>query len=165
MAEDHRVSCSIQLFSANINIEGSNIAFFFVGGIMKEITKLMINEFKLKDLGMDFLGYSLQKNDIYTFHHLIIPNRNNGPYARWNGAILCGKSSHPYLHLIEAKDYDMFCYITSEMIDMNIKGYLDIDNLKRINAVLKRFEKEHETDRSKKGKNLIKEEYRRRVIK
>lgn len=132
---------------------------------MKEITKLMINEFKIEQLGMDFMGFSLQKNDIYTFHHLIIPNRNNGPYERWNGAILCGKSSHPYLHLIEAKDFDMFCYITSEMIDMNVKGYLDIDNLKRINEVLKQFEKEHENDITKKGKKLIKEEYKRRVIK
>ena len=132
---------------------------------MKEITKLMIRQFKIKQLEFDFMGFSLQKNDIYTFHHLIIPNRNNGPRERWNGSILCGKTSHPYLHLIEAKDYDMFCYITSEMIDMNIKGYLDIDNLKRINNILKQFEKEHENDRSKKGKILVKEEYKRRVIK
>ncbi len=130
---------------------------------MKEITKLMINEFKIKQLGYDFMGYCLQKNDIYNFHHLIIPNRNNGPYERWNGAILCGKSSHPYLHLIEAKDYDMFCYITSEMIDMNIKGYLDIENLRQIHQVLQSFEREHCSDRGKKGKILIKEEFTKRV--
>jgi hypothetical protein len=133
------------------------------GDTMKEVTKLMINEFKIKQLGYDFMAYQLQKNDIYTFHHLIIPNRNGGPYARWNGAILCGKTSHPYLHLIEAKDYDMFCYLTSEMIDMNVKGYLDIDNLRRINNLLKQFEREHCGDRSKKGKLLIKEEYTRRI--
>ena len=132
---------------------------------MKQIVKDMIKIYKIDKLGYDFLGYSLQKNDIHTFHHLIIPNRNNGPRTRWNGSILCGKTSHPYLHLIEAKDFDMFCYITSEMIDMNVKGYLDIDNLKRINNILKQFEKEHENDRSKKGKILIKEEYKRRVIK
>ena len=138
---------------------------------MKEITKFMISNFKLKQLGMDFMGFSLQKNDIYTFHHLIIAKRDCRAlqipaegYVRWNGSILCGKTSHPYLHLIEAKDFDMFCYITSEMIDMNIKGYLDIDNLKRISDVLKQFEKEHENDRTKKGKILIKEEYKRRVI-
>ena len=130
---------------------------------MKEITRLMINEFKIKQLGYDFMGYCLQKNDIYNFHHLIIPNRNNGPYERWNGAILCGKSSHPYLHLIEAKDYEMFCYITSEMIDMNIKGYLDIENLRQIHQVLQSFEREHCSDRSKKGKILIKEEFTKRV--
>lgn len=129
----------------------------------KEVTKLMINEFKIKQIGHDFMGYSLQRGDIYTFHHLIIPNRNGGPYARWNGAVLCGKTSHPYLHLIEAKDYDMFCYLTSEMIDMNVKGYLDWENLRRINDILTLFEKEHCSDRNKKGKVLIKEEYTKRV--
>ena len=130
---------------------------------MKEVTKLMINEFKIKELGYDFMGYCLQKNDIYTFHHLIIPNRHGGPYARWNGAILCGKTAHPYLHVIESKDYDMFCHLTSEMIDMNIKGYLDIDNLRRINNLLETFERHYSGCRTSKGKVLIKEEYTRRV--
>ena len=129
---------------------------------MKEVTKLMIRDYKIKELGYDFMGYHLNKGDIYTFHHLIIPNREHGKMERWNGSILCGKSSHPYLHLIEAKDYDMFCYITSEMIDMNIKGYLDIYNLKKIDDILNQFEKEHCGDRNKKGKLLIKEEYTRR---
>ena len=137
---------------------------------MKQIVKDMIKIYKIDKLGYDFLGYSLQKNDIHNFHHLIIAHKDckkiglGEGYLRWNGAILSNQTSHPYLHLIEAKDYDMFCYITSEMIDMNIKGYLDIDNLKRINDVLKQFEKEHENDRSKKGKILVKEEYKRRVI-
>ena len=131
---------------------------------MKEVTKLMIREFKIKELGYDFMGYSLQKGDIYTFHHLIIPARYGGKNEKWNGAILCGKSSHPYLHLIEAKDYDMFCYITSEMIDMNLKGYLDIENIKRINDVLCQFEKEHSEERGKKGKLLIRTEYEHRML-
>ena len=129
---------------------------------MKRITKLMINEFKIKKLGYDFMGYSLQKNDIYTFHHLIIPRRNGGKMERCNGSVLCGETSHPYLHLIEAKDLDMFCGITSEMIDMNIKGYLDIENLRYIDDILCQFEKEHCSDRGKKGKLLIREEYTRR---
>ncbi len=130
---------------------------------MKEITKLMIEEFKLKELGMDFMGFHLNKGDIYTFHHLIVPNRENGPIARWNGSVLCGKSSHPYLHVIENKDVDMFCYITSEMIDMNVKGYLDIENIRNIHDVLNQFEREHCGDRTRKGKILIKEEYTRRM--
>ncbi len=129
---------------------------------MKEVTKLMINEFKIKQIGYDFMGYKLQKGDIYTFHHLIIPNRYGGQYARWNGAILFS-TPHQYLHLIEAKDYDMFCYLTSEMIDMNIKGFLDSSNLRKIDDILTLFEREHCSARSKKGKLLIKEEYTRRV--
>ena len=130
---------------------------------MKEITKEMIKDFRIRELGYDFMGYTLQKHDIYNFHHLIIPNRDGGPLERWNGAILCGKTSHPYLHLIESKDYDIFCKITSEMIDMNIRGYLDKDNLKRIDILLKQFESEHSSDRGKKGKILIKSEYKNRI--
>ena len=126
---------------------------------MKEITKSMIKEFKLRELEFDFMGYKLQKGDIYTFHHLIVPNREGGPYERWNGAILCGKTIHPYLHLIENIDPDIFYELTSEMIDENIKGRLDIDNLKRIHDLLLYFEREHDHDTSKKGKLLIKREF------
>ena len=129
---------------------------------MKEVTKYMIKEYGVTQLGIDFMGYKLQKGDIYTFHHLIIPNRQGGPYAVWNGAILCGKSSHPYLHLIEAKDYDMFCAISSEMIDMNIKGHIDLENIRYIDDCLTSFEREHCSDRSRKGKILLKEEYTNR---
>jgi hypothetical protein len=127
---------------------------------MKEVTQLMIRDFNIKQLGYDFMGYSLQKNDIYTFHHLIVPKKYGGQYERWNGAILCGSTSHPYLHLIEAKDYDIYTYITNEMIEMNLKGYLDIDNLKRISQLLNQFELEHKYDRGKKKRLLIKEEYK-----
>lgn len=130
---------------------------------MKEITKLMIREFKIKEVGFDFMGYKLQKGDIYTAHHLIIPARNGGKLTRQNTSILCGETSHPYLHLIEERDYDMFCYITSEMIDMNIKGYLDLQNIRHIHEVLTQFERDHCSDRTCKGKILIKDEYLRRI--
>ena len=118
----------------------------------------MINEFKLKELGHDFMGYSLQKGDIYTFHHLIVPNRQGGPYARWNGAILYS-TPHQYLHVIEATDYKYFSYLTSEMIDMNQKGFIDIDNILEINDILCEFEHKYRNRRSKKGKRLIKDAY------
>lgn len=129
---------------------------------MKQITKDMIKEFKIKQLGYDFMGYSLQKDDIYTFHHLIIPNREGGKITRENGAILCGKSAHPYLHVIENKDYELFCAITSEMIDENIKGSLDIENLRYIDDCLTHFEREYCSARTRKGKVLIKESYLKR---
>lgn len=138
---------------------------------MKEITKLMINEFKIKKLGYDFMGYKLQKDKSLTFHHLIIPRRHcedynlGDGYYEWNGAILVRNTSHDYLHLIEAKDHDIFLKITSEMIDQNIKGRLDIENLRRINELLKHFEKEHSADVNSKGKILIKEEYKKGRIK
>ena len=130
---------------------------------MKEVTRLLINDFKLKQLGYDFMSYSLQKGDIYTYHHYLVANRDGGPYEYWNGVILCGKTSHPYLHLIESKDEDRFYDITSEFLDMKNKGYLDKENLIYIDDILTSFEREYCNKRSKKGKVLIKEEYTKRV--
>ena len=135
---------------------------------MKEITKLMIKEYKLMKLGYDFMGYDITNKNNLSFHHLIVPHRNcktmglGEGYLERNGAILNQNTSHDYLHLIEAKDYDMFLAITSELIDENVKGHLDIDNLRRIHDILECFEREHSNDRSKKGKVLIKQEYMRR---
>lgn len=124
----------------------------------------MIKEFKIYELGYDFLGYKLNKDDILTYHHLIIPKKEHGKITRENGAII-QRIPHDYLHLIQSKDEDIFYYLTSEMIDMNIKGFLDSCNIRNINDVLCQFEREHCSDRSKKGKLLIKEEYTKRLLK
>ena len=135
---------------------------------MKEITKLMIKKYELMKLGYDFMGYDIINKNNLSFHHLIIPHRDckamglGEGYLEWNGAILNQNTSHNYLHLIEAKDYDMFLAITNELIDENIKGHLDIDNLRRIHDILECFEREHINDKSKKGNILIKQEYMRR---
>lgn len=126
---------------------------------MKSVTNIMINLYNLKKI--DFMGYEFTRRNA-SYHHLIIPRRLGGKETVENGAVLNGKTSHPYLHRIESVDLDAFNYITSEMIDINIKGYLDFDNLRRIDDVLCQFEKEHCSDTTKKGKLLIKEEYTRR---
>ncbi len=132
---------------------------------MREVTKLMVNEFKIMKLGMDFMGYHVNRKQDLSYHHLIIPRRHckeaglGEGYLYCNGAILRQNTSHDYLHLIENIDPDIFCELTSEMIDENIKGRLDIDNLKRIHDLLLYFEREHDHDTSKKGKLLIKREF------
>ena len=132
---------------------------------MKEITKIMVNDFKIMKLGMDFMGYHVNRKQDLSYHHLIIPRRHckeaglGEGYLYWNGAILRQNTSHDYLHLIENIDPDIFYELTSEMIDENIKGRLDIDNLKRIHDLLLYFEREHDHDTSKKGKLLIKREF------
>lgn len=138
---------------------------------MRDITREMIDYYKIMKLKMDFMGYEVSKKNTLSFHHLIVPHRNcksvklGEGYLWWNGAILNKSTSHEYLHLIEVKDYDMFLAITSEMIDQNIKGYLDRENLLRIRDILEQFEKEHCSDRGKKGNLLIKDTYLRRVRK
>ena len=132
---------------------------------MKNITEQMIKDFKIMKLGFDFMGYKVDKKQSLSFHHLIIPHRESKNYGigdgylYWNGAILKQNTSHDYLHIIEKIDPDIFYELTSEMIDENIKGRLDIDNLKRIHDLLLYFEREHDHDTSKKGKLLIKREF------
>lgn len=132
---------------------------------MREITKIMVNDFKIMKLGMDFMGYHVNRKQDLSYHHLIIPRRHckeaglGEGYLYWNGAILRQNTSHDYLHTIENVDPDIFYELTSEMIDENIKGRLDIDNLKRIHDLLLYFEREHDHDTTKKGKLLIKREF------
>jgi hypothetical protein len=138
---------------------------------MREITKLMIAKYKLLELKYDFMGYEFNKEKELSFHHLIVPKRickierlENDGYYETNGSILVRKSSHNYIHLIERYDPDMFSYITSEMIDENVKGYIDIKNINAIDDVLRQFEREYCGKRTKHGDPLIKEEYTRRLI-
>lgn len=132
---------------------------------MKEITKIMVNDFKIMKLGYDFLGYKVNRKQDLSYHHLIIPRRHckgaglGEGYLYWNGAILRQNTSHNYLHIIENIDPEIFYLITSEMIDENIKRKIDIDNLKRIKDLLIYFEKEHDHDITKSGKLLIKREF------
>ena len=138
---------------------------------MREITKIMIEKYRLKKLKYDMMGYMFKRTQDLSFHHTIISHKDckelrlGEGYWEWNGSILVQKSSHDFLHIVENYDYDRFLAITSELIDENIKEYVDIENLKAINDILTGFEREYCGKRTKKGNLLIKEEYTRRLIK
>lgn len=129
---------------------------------MLHITRVMISTFNIKD--MDFMGYSVDK-DTANFHHLIIPRRNGGVKSINNGAVLNSNTSHPYLHIVEFKNYDMFYEITREMIEQNKLRRLDYKNLARINDILNTFEREYSGDTNYLGECIIKEEYTKRLLK
>lgn len=133
---------------------------------MRTITIQMINDFKLKKLKYDFAGYTFDRTNQLSFHHLIIPKREckrlhipSEGYIYQNGAILRQNTSHDYLHTIENYDYDRFLAITSELIDENILGELSIENLRRIRDILISFEREYSNKRTKNGNLIIKESY------
>ena len=138
---------------------------------MREVTSMMIKKYALNKLKYDFMGYHFQNSRQLSFHHLIIAHRNckqaglGEGYVEWNGAILRQDTAHDYLHTIERYDMDMFNAITSEMIDENIKGFLDIENIMYIDDILRNFEREYCGTRNKKGNLIIKPEYTRRLIK
>lgn len=126
---------------------------------MKQITKEMIEVFKIKQLGMDMMGYTFKREGDLSYHHLIIPRRNGGPMTFNNGAILRQNTSHDYLHIIERVDPEIFYAITSELIDENILRRIERQNLENIRDMLLYFEREHDHDYTKKGNLLIKREY------
>jgi hypothetical protein len=123
---------------------------------MKKITEIMINEYKIK--GIDMMGYRMNKNEA-SYHHLIIPRRKGGEESIENGAILNRKTSHPYLHIIEGIDREIFEYITIKMIEEKYIGRIDKRSIEEIDKVLDLFEREHSGKRTSKGKVLIKPEF------
>lgn len=130
---------------------------------MKSVTKEIINIYKIKKF--DFMGYDITDKKKLSFHHLIIAKRYckqqglGDGYYLWNGAVLVQNTSHDYLHLIERVDPEIFCLITSEMIDENLKRRLDIYNLRKIRDLILYFEQEHRNEKDNKSHNLIKREY------
>lgn len=129
----------------------------------------MINDYNLKKLRYDFMGFRFKNLNELSFHHLLIPRKDCDRveakgYVRWNGAILVQDTSHEYLHLIEQYDRDRFEYITEQMKIMNENGHLDINNLERIEMALRTFEMEFRDLTSKKGKVLIKDTYFNRIL-
>ena len=119
---------------------------------MRTITKEMIEMYNIDNLKYDFMGYTFNNLNELSFHHLIIPHREckkagiGDGYVLWNGAILKQKTSHDYLHFIETIDRKIFLQITKEMIEENLKGKLDIENLKRIRELLLYFESKYKEE-------------------
>ena len=132
---------------------------------MKPIVNLMLKKYCIDKLGHDFMGYSLNQGDIYTFHHLIVPTRSGGEITEENGVILCGLTSHPYLHIVEKYDIDLFREITHEMLEMKKKECIDPIKLNVIDQILDDFEERFEDVFTPKNLHLIKPEFKERVQK
>lgn len=132
---------------------------------MKTITRDMMKDYNIHKLGYDFMGYTFDRREDLSFHHLVIPKRDckaaglGEGYLKWNGAILNQNTSHDYLHIIERMDRDTFLRITAEMVEENLKGKLDIDNLKRIRELLLYFEDRYEKETNSKGQLILKRKF------
>ncbi len=112
---------------------------------------------------IDMMGYYFDKTNA-SYHHLIIPKRLGGKKTVENGSVLNETSSHPYLHLIENRDKEIFDRITLNIILEKETGRIDIGYLKKIRELLNCFENDKTHERNSKGKILIKEEYKKRLI-
>ena len=138
---------------------------------MREITKEMIRKYNMKELGYDFMGYTFNNINELSFHHLIVPHRDckkkkieGDGYVLWNGAVLNQNTSHPYLHTIERLDRELFLEITKEMVEENLKGEINIENLKRIREILLWFEAHYDSTYTSNGKKVIKSEFKEKRL-
>ena len=126
------------------------------------ISNLLISAYNIKNI--DYMGYAVNENNI-SYHHVIIPSRNGGSRVQINGVPLNSRTSHPYLHIIEARDYEIFYRITKELIEeIRMKGIQE-SNLLAIDDLLNNFEREHSQDLAFNGEPLIREEYTKRLYK
>lgn len=129
---------------------------------MKEITKEMIDMWEMSN--MDWMGYTLEKKEHFSYHHLIIPKRYGGKETIENGAILIQSAGHDYLHVIERIERKVFEDITWVLREINEQRYMPTkEQLARINHILKYFEEKYQGETTSKGKPLIRQRFLRRV--
>lgn len=130
---------------------------------MKPITREMIDIWDMKRV--DWMGYVISRKNPFTYHHAFIPARNGGKFTINNGAILCGATSHPYIHTIESHDEDRFEYLTAILKEINEQRTMPtLEQYIRMRSCLESFEREYSGARTSKGKILIKEDFTRRIM-
>lgn len=126
---------------------------------MKEVLRLMINQYNIHKI--DWMGYKVNKDNPYTYHHLK-KKCHGGKETIENGAALT-KIAHEYLHIVESRDMELYNYINNVLKQINEQGFMPLERqLLAIDAMLKMFEKDHRYDRTKSNKILIKENYLKR---
>lgn len=126
---------------------------------MDNTLKTLINIYNMN--GMDWMGYQLDER--YSFHHLT-KRCHGGERTINNGAVLY-ISSHSYLHTIEYYDLQKYIFINNILKDINNQRAMPTkEQLIHIEYILREFEKEHEEEVSTRGKVLIKDEYKERVL-
>ena len=112
----------------------------------------------------DFMGYTFNSIRDLSYHH-IIKRSEGGQKTFDNGALLVGDTSHPYLHVIESKDYEMYAYINFILKEINNQQRPPTrDQLISIRKILLEFEDKYKDEYTSKGKILIKSSYLDRRI-
>lgn len=132
---------------------------------MSRLRERLYKEYKLEELGYDFLGYTFESKKELSTHH-IMPRHIGGKTEKKNLCVLNRYTSHNYIHLIEDTDYNIFLRISSYLAEQVKKGEISRDELLRINDLLETFERKYKDEESRNGSLIIKEEYKaKRIIK
>lgn len=130
---------------------------------MTKLKTKLYDKFKLQELGIDFMGYEFETKKDLTYHH-IQPKNYGGETTFENGALLI-RSSHNYIHTIEAFDFKLFLELSQELKKEHKYGEITQDRLITIAQMLSYFERKYANSYTRNGSPLIKDEFTRRRIK
>ena len=126
---------------------------------MSRLRERLYKDYKLQDLGYDFMGYEFEKKTDLSTHH-ILPRHAGGKTKKDNLCVLNRYTSHNYIHLIEDTDYKIFLQVSKFLLEQVKKGEINIEQISRIIEVLEVFEHKYKDAESRNGDLLIKPEYK-----
>ena len=129
---------------------------------MTKLKTKLYDNFKLQQLGVDFMGYEFETKKDLTYHH-IQPKNYGGETTYKNGALLI-RPSHNYIHTIETFDFKLFLELSQELKKEHKQGEITQDRLVAIAQMLGYFEEKFNGSITRGGTPLIKEEFTRRRI-
>ena len=130
---------------------------------MGKLTDKLFYDFDMHKTGYDFMGYTFDSKLDLSYHH--IKTRQSGGKTTYdNGAILNRATSHNYIHIIEAFEYDLFLEITQVLRDEHQAKAITKEHLQAIRDVLEYFEIKYQNQSTSRGLPIVKEEFIRRRI-
>lgn len=130
---------------------------------MSRLRERLYKEYKVDQLGFDFMGYSFKDKKELSTHH-ILPKHMGGETKKKNLCILTRDTSHNYIHLIEDYDIKVFIQISGLLLEQVQKGKIGIEELKKIEELLLYFEDKFKDEESRNGELIIKPEYKEKRI-
>ena len=130
---------------------------------MSKLRERLYKDYKLEELGYDFLGYTFESKKELSTHH-ILPRHAGGQTKKNNLCVLNRFTSHNYIHLIEDTDFKVFLEISKYLLEQVKMGQISREKLLEIDEVLKFFEYKYRDEETRGGELLIKPEYKKRIL-
>ena len=130
---------------------------------MSKLRERIYKDFKMEQLGYDFLGYTFDSKKELSTHH-ILPRHSGGQTKKNNLCALNRFTSHNYIHLIEDTDYKVFLELSKYLLEEVKKGEIGREQLLRIADVLQFFEYKYRDEEDRHGELLIRPEYKSKRI-
>lgn len=130
---------------------------------MSRLREKLYKQYKLEELGYDFMGYEFSSKKELSTHH-ILPRHSGGQTKKDNLCVLNRFTSHNYIHLIEDTDYKVFLELSKYLLEQVKKGEISREQLLRIEDALQFFEFKYRDEEDRHGEKLIKPEYKEKRI-